>query len=314
MGQLLSTEATQPIPSLRNAFFVGDVLTKRDCLRLQSLASNVRIINMYGTTETQRAVSYFLIPPISSDPVFLSSQKDIVPAGRGMKDVQLLVVNRIDRNTLCGIGEIGEIYVRAGGLAEGYLQLPSLTDQKFLINWLSSNRTPLGEKNDVRSCASYYLGPRDRLYRTGDLGRYLPNGDGSILTSHVPNYLVECVGRADDQVKIRGFRIELGEIDTYLSQHPLVRENITLVRRNKDEEPTLVSYIVPQQGPGLIALLSSETDASDAHGDDTVNGLRKYSKLIRDVREHLKSKLPVYAVPTGCRFIFFQVTHADAVY
>ncbi|KIK10956.1 hypothetical protein PISMIDRAFT_61740, partial [Pisolithus microcarpus 441] len=54
MGQLLSAQATRHIPSLSNAFFVGDVLTKRDCLRLQSLAPNVRIINMYGTTETQR--------------------------------------------------------------------------------------------------------------------------------------------------------------------------------------------------------------------------------------------------------------------
>ncbi|KAK7683545.1 hypothetical protein QCA50_013380 [Cerrena zonata] len=62
MGQLLSAQATTQIPALRNAFFVGDVLTKRDCHRLQSLAANVNIINMYGTTETQRAVSYFLIP------------------------------------------------------------------------------------------------------------------------------------------------------------------------------------------------------------------------------------------------------------
>jgi len=178
MGQLLSTEATRAIPSLRNAFFVGDVLTKRDCLRLQSLAPNVRIINMYGTTETQRAVSYFAIPPVSVDPVFLNGQKDVIPAGRGMKDVQLLVINRIDRNTLCGIGEIGELFVRAAGLAEGYLRLPELTEQKFVKNWMAD--PPLEERLDPStSWAKFYLGPRDRLYRTGDLGRYLPNGDGT---------------------------------------------------------------------------------------------------------------------------------------
>lgn len=66
------------------------------------------------------------------------------------------------------------------------------------------------------------------MYRTGDLGRYLPSGD------------VECTGRADDQVKIRGFRIELGEIDTHLSQFPRVRENVTRVRRDRDEEQVLV--------------------------------------------------------------------------
>ena len=178
MGQLLSTEATRSIPSLRNAFFVGDVLTKRDCLRLQSLAPNVRIINMYGTTETQRAVSYFPIPSVSTDPVFLNGQKDIIPAGRGMTDVQLLVVNRTDKNTVCGVGEIGELFVRAAGLAEGYLTLPELTEQKFITNWMSNTRAS-HYKHDINApWAAYYLGPRDRLYRTGDLGRYLPNGDG----------------------------------------------------------------------------------------------------------------------------------------
>jgi L-2-aminoadipate reductase len=177
MGQLISTEANTMIPSLRNAFFVGDVLTKRDCLRLQSLASNVRIINMYGTTETQRAVSYFSIPPVSQDPVFLNGQKDIIPAGRGMKDVQLLVVNRTDKNIVCGVGELGELFVRAAGLAEGYLKLPDLTEQKFVRNWMGKEILEDGVDENVL-WKTYYQGPRDRLYRTGDLGRYLPNGDG----------------------------------------------------------------------------------------------------------------------------------------
>ena len=177
MGQLLSTEATTSIPTLRNAFFVGDVLTKRDCLRLQSLAANVRIINMYGTTETQRAVSYFSIPPASLDPVFLAGQKDVIPAGRGMTDVQLLVVNRIDRNLLCGVGEIGELFVRAAGLAEGYLKLPDLTKEKFVANWMASSK-PVDTGPATEEWREYYFGPRDRLYRTGDLGRYTPSGDG----------------------------------------------------------------------------------------------------------------------------------------
>lgn len=106
------------------------------------------------------------------------------------------------------------------------------------------------------------------------------------------------MGRADDQVKIRGFRIELGEIDTYLSQHPLIRENITLVRRDKDEEPTLVSYIVPQQSQELVQFFSDGDDV-EMHGDELVKGIRRYRKLIREIRDHLKAKLPSYAVPTG---------------
>jgi L-2-aminoadipate reductase len=289
MGQLLSAQATRQIPTLLNAFFVGDILTKRDCLRLQFLASNVRIINMYGTTETQRAVSYFAIPPVAEDPTFLATQKDVMPAGEGMVDVQLLVVNRNDRNIPCAVGEVGEIYVRSGGLAEGYSD-PDATAQKFVTNWFAGIvpawkdtlfKPPHGHPGPE---ALYWKGIRDRMYRSGDLGRYLPTG------------IVECTGRADDQVKIRGFRIELGEIDIYLSQHPLVRENVTLVQRDKDEEKTLVSYFVPLDGPNLDAFASDFPDAEEEKG--LVRGMRKYRRLIKDIREHLKKKLPSYSIPS----------------
>jgi L-aminoadipate-semialdehyde dehydrogenase len=297
MGQLLSAQATAQIPSLLNAFFVGDILTKRDCNRLQSLASNVCIINMYGTTETQRAVSYFAIPSVSSDSTFLTTQKDIMPAGSGMIDVQLLVVNRNDRSIPCAVGEVGEIYVRSGGLAEGYLEDASTKD-KFVTNWFTTDGTNAHHwKDTIRHPegdalpgpeASYWKGIRDRMYRTGDLGRYLPNG------------LVECTGRADDQIKIRGFRIELGEIDTHLSQHPFVRENVTLVRRDKYEEQVLVSYFVPLDRKGVEEFVS---DAEEIADEEDSNGLtqptRPYRKLIKNLREYLKHKLPIYSVPSG---------------
>ena len=289
MGQLLSAQATRQIPSLRSAFFVGDVLTNRDCTRLQALAKNVCIINMYGTTETQRAVSYFAIPSVNEDPTFLSTQKDLIPAGQGMIDVQLLVVNRTDRNVPCAVGEMGEIYVRSGGLAEGYLDAAA-TKEKFVTNWFSEGvdrQDTLVEKQP--EAAKYWFGIRDRMYRSGDLGRYLPNGT------------VECTGRADDQIKIRGFRIELGEIDTHLSRHPLVRENVTLVRRDKDEEKVLVSYFVPIGGDELEGLMSaSEADEEDQNVDlkeEMIRGVKRYRRLIKDIREHLKKKLPSYAVP-----------------
>lgn len=108
---------------------------------------------------------------------------------------------------------------------------------------------------------------------------------------------VECSGRADDQVKIRGFRVELGEIDTHLSKHPLVRENVTLVRRNRDEETTLVSYIVPQMTAWLSWLEKRGLkDEPDAEG--MIGLLKRFRPLRDDVREALKTKLPSYSVPS----------------
>jgi L-2-aminoadipate reductase len=74
-------------------------------------------------------------------------------------------------------------------------------------------------------------------------------------------------------------RSKIGEIDTHLSQRPKVRENVTLVRRDKFEEPTLV---VPLQ---------------DAFVDsDGTNSPLDMGALIKDVSEYLKLKLPGYTI------------------
>lgn len=291
MGQILVGGASAQFPALHHAFFVGDILIKRDCRSLQGLAPNVYIVNMYGTTETQRAVSYYEVPSYSSQEGFLDTMKDVIPAGRGMLDVQMLVVNRFEPSRLCAIGEVGEIYVRAGGLAEGYLGSPELSEKKFVKNWFLDPQVwaekykaeAQGAKEPWREL---YVGPRDRLYRSGDLGRYTPSGD------------VECSGRADDQVKIRGFRIELGEIDTHLSRHPLVRENVTLVRRDKFEEPTLVSYFVPDMNK-WTSWLQGKGLQDDESAEGMVGMLRRFWPLRDDARDHLRSKLPSYAVPAA---------------
>lgn len=287
MGQLLTAEATTLFPELHHAFFVGDILTKRDCLRLQTLAENCNIVNMYGTTETQRAVSYFEVQSRSKDAKFLKKAKDVMPAGKGMLNVQLLIVNRYDSAQVCGIGEIGEIYVRAGGLAEGYRGLPDLNKEKFVNNWfVDKDHWKYLDVDKKEPWRKYWFGPRDRLYRTGDLGRYLPDGNA------------ECCGRADDQVKIRGFRIELGEIDTNISQHPLLRENITLVRKNADNEPTLITFLVPRfDKPKELSKFQSEIPA-EVESDPIVKGLVGYHLLAKDIKEFLKKRLASYAIPS----------------
>lgn len=76
-------------------------------------------------------------PSRTDAPNFLDDMSKVIPAGPGMNNVQLLVVDRQNRNRLCEPGESGEIYVRAGGLAEEYLGLPDLTATKFVENWFA---------------------------------------------------------------------------------------------------------------------------------------------------------------------------------
>ncbi|MCL6296872.1 non-ribosomal peptide synthetase [Streptomyces kronopolitis] len=104
---------------------------------------------------------------------------------------------------------IGELYITGVGLAEGYLNDPELTAERFL------RHPETGE----------------RLYRTGDLGRYLPDGE------------IEFLGRADQQVKIRGHRVELGEIDAVLGEHPAVGASVVLVEGTEALERSLVAFV-----------------------------------------------------------------------
>ncbi|HEV3049541.1 MAG TPA: amino acid adenylation domain-containing protein, partial [Longimicrobium sp.] len=183
----------------------GDVLRRADVQRLAALAPNLRVINYYGSTETQRAVSYHVVEPEAE-------QKEIIPLGRGIPGVQLLVRNAAGE--VAGVGEVGEIWLRSPHLAAGYLGDADLSASRFVVNpWTGSER--------------------DRLYRTGDLGRYRPDGE------------VEPMGRADQQVKVRGFRVELGEVESALASHAAIKEAAVIARETGAGDRRLVAYWVP---------------------------------------------------------------------
>ena len=288
MGQILTTSADGLIPSLEHAFLVGDVLIKRDVKRLQHIAPNCTVVNMFGSTETQRAVSYFAVPDRNTEPKFLNDVSgELIPAGQGMKGVQLLVVDRENSQRICDINQEGEVYVRAAGLGEGYLNLPDTTAAKFLQSWfVDPQKWLIEEQARLKSRgtipepwrrAPIWKGPRDRLYRTGDKGWYDSNGN------------VHVKGRIDDQVKLEGgYRFELGEINKHLGDVPGVRLRYTMLDEDSRGRRFLVSYIVPE----VI-----HPDISDPNKADMITMLKSYSKLCDDARSRLKAKVPPYAVP-----------------
>ncbi len=220
MGQLV-TEGTAAgsrrsisVPSLRVALFIGDVLTRGEVARLRSLAPDVRVVNLYGTTETQRASGYHRVGTDSAvaDGVH---PKEILPLGKGMAGSQLLV--RTGAGLPAAVGEVGEVVMRSPHLALGYLHDEALTAERFL-------RDPSGTS------------AHDQLYVTGDRGRY--RADGS----------VEFLGRNDQQVQLRGFRIELGEVAAVLRQNPAVADAVVRLCTDEPALPMLVAYVVASPG------------------------------------------------------------------
>uniref|UniRef100_UPI00374255BC amino acid adenylation domain-containing protein n=2 Tax=Nocardia TaxID=1817 RepID=UPI00374255BC len=120
-------------------------------------------------------------------------------------------------------GVVGELYLAGPALAQGYLDRPELTAERFVAN-------PFGADAGA---------PGGRLYRTGDLVRRDTSGE------------FEYLGRSDFQVKIRGLRIELGEIDNALTTHPDVDFAATLGRTLTNGVTSLVAYVLPRAGAAV---------------------------------------------------------------
>ncbi|MGF6256916.1 aminotransferase class I/II-fold pyridoxal phosphate-dependent enzyme [Ensifer sp. LBL] len=197
------------LPHLRALFCVGGALTRSQAVTLRAAVPQARIVNLYGATETQRAVGFYEVP---SDPDALAELPEIVPLGRGMKDVDL-IVRDVAHWRLTLPFQVGEIALRSRHLALGYAGDPELTARKF-------RHDIVPEPDDVPT------------YLTGDLG-YVSASYGVVFT-----------GRMDDQIKISGYRIELAAIDDMCRQHPAIENAATLVLPI-DGLPTLVTCFVP---------------------------------------------------------------------
>ncbi|MCO8171811.1 amino acid adenylation domain-containing protein, partial [Pseudomonas sp. 21LCFQ02] len=108
-----------------------------------------------------------------------------------------------------------------------------------------------------------------RLYRTGDLACYHNEG------------VIHYLGRSDHQVKIRGLRIELGEIEARLKEHEAIREAV----------------VIDVDGPGGKQLAGYLVTVG------TLTEVEQQSLLRASLREHLKSTLPDYMVPSHLLFL-----------
>lgn len=161
------------------------------------------LVNMYGITETTVHTTYCRL----TEAEFAAGAASAI--GQPLPDLSVYLLDADGAPVPLGVP--GEVYVGGAGVAQGYLNRPELTAQRFVPD-------PYGP---------------GRLYRAGDLARRRPDGS------------LEFLGRADDQVKIRGYRIELGEIQAALMGHPAVTDAVVVL----SDEQLLVGYLVPAVPP-----------------------------------------------------------------
>ncbi|MBM7586118.1 amino acid adenylation domain-containing protein [Bacillus pakistanensis] len=181
----------------------GDACSPKMINRVLAHGPPEKILNAYGPTES---TTFALTYGIDSNN---SPNIEIVPIGKPISNTQVHVLDS-NMNPV-PIGVPGELFIGGDGLAVGYWNQRSLTEEKFVKNPFSTD-------------------PKSKIYKTGDIVRYLPDGN------------IDYIGRVDHQIKLRGYRIELGEIEESLRQTGLVKEGVVLLKKAEQEEPKIVSY------------------------------------------------------------------------
>ena len=181
----------------------------------------MRLINMFGQTETAGIVALYRIP--DHWPYALNETSRSMPIGSAIAGAGVYVLDSFLEPA--PIGHSGDMYVAGGGVSRGYFNRPELTAETFIPN-------PFGSGAGYGDCL--------RLFRTGDRGRLLAEGH------------IEHLGRSDHQVKIRGYRIELGEIESALRRYDRVEEATVTVREEAPGNPCLIAYVAGKE-PGLTS-------------------------------------------------------------
>ncbi len=185
------------------------LLTGADRLqRYPSASLPFALINNYGPTEATVLVT--------SGRVLPTEHAEMPPSiGWPIANTQIYILDEQLRQV--PIGEPGELHIGGIGLAQGYLNRPELTAEKFIAHPFSDD-------------------PTARLYKTGDLARHLPDGQIAFL------------GRTDHQIKIRGYRIEPSEIMSLLNEHPAIQTSLVVAREDTSGDKRLVAYLVFRPG------------------------------------------------------------------
>ncbi|MDO6819760.1 amino acid adenylation domain-containing protein [Zobellia sp. 1_MG-2023] len=157
--------------------------------------SELKIYNEYGPTE---ATVGCIVSRYDQDKHTASS----VPIGLPISNMNAYILDTYKNQVPNGV--IGELYLSGAGLSDGYVNIPSMTAEKFEENPFS---------------------PETKMYKTGDLGRVNKNGE------------FEYIGRLDEQVKLRGYRIELADIESNLLKVPEITNCAVVLVENKETTP-----------------------------------------------------------------------------
>ena len=187
--------------SIAHIMAAGEQLYVNDTLD-QFLEQNpeVKLHNHYGPSETHVVTAHTIS-------YAQGNMEKRVPIGKPIANTQVYLLDSFLKPV--PVGAKGELYIGGDNLANGYINLPDSTQEKFVPSPFTEGAL---------------------LYKSGDLGFWRSDG------------VIEYIGRKDDQIKIRGYRVELGEIEYALLQYEAI-ENAVVLARNQN----LVAFFTSEQ-------------------------------------------------------------------
>jgi amino acid adenylation domain-containing protein len=206
-------------------------------------AGDRQFFNAYGPTEsTIWATVAELVP--GDHPLTI---------GRPILNTQVYLLDTNHQPVPVGIP--GELYIGGMGLAQGYLNRPELTADRFIEIELAG-------------------APKIKLYKTGDRGQYRRDG------------AIDFLGRIDHQIKLRGFRVELGEIAATLQRHPAIRDAVVITSAETNDSPRLTAYFCLDRHYCQQTLLPSLQIQQIQHWQTLYNQTYHTSEPTLDLPQH----------------------------
>ena len=141
-----SLEANTDLSALRYVIFGGEALAPHKLKQWSQNYPQVKLINMFGITETTVHVTYKEIMPADMDAA-------ISNVGTPIPTLSVYLLDKYQNIVPPNVK--GEIYVGGEGVARCYLKRETLTAERFI---------------------PHPFKPGERIYRSGDVGSLLPDG------------------------------------------------------------------------------------------------------------------------------------------
>lgn len=240
MFTIVAGDKAKEIP-LKTVMLSGDWIPLPLFGATKKLWPTCRFISLGGATEASIWSVWYEVNA-------LQPEWKSIPYGKALLNQKIKVMD--DAGKESATGEAGELWIGGIGVAEGYLNQPELTQERFPIE------------------------NGERWYRTGDKVRMMADGNSEFL------------GRLDTQIKLGGFRIELGEIENVIKKKSNIVNAAAVVVENGTKKE-IVAAVIPALNKEKIAKYDYKfvENQEDETLPDRTNAV---AALIHDIRSNVK--------------------------